>query len=390
MTAPRRILLVNHVSRISGAERSLLDLAGNLDRARFEPLAVVPPAPDGLPAALDAVRVPCRPLPLRRIRRTVNPLRLTGLACHVAVTAARMSRLIRRERIALVHANSNTAQLYAGLAARWAGVPCIWHTRDLVPLGPLAGWMAYHAACIVAISDCVHRHVARHARGVTPVRIVHNGIVEPAPVDAGARGACRSALGVPPDAPLIGMVGQLVPWKNHAAFLAMAARVAAMEPRAWFVVVGGDLFGEHADYRKSLERLVADMGLGDRCTFPGHRNDVAAVMAALDILVHPATREPLGRVILEAMAAGLPVVAVNACGPAEVVRDGIDGLLTADAAPAELAGAVLRLLGDPALAARLGSAARQRVAERFRLQDTVRHIESLYDAVLRREGGPCA
>jgi glycosyltransferase involved in cell wall biosynthesis len=186
------------------------------------------------------------------------------------------------------------------------------------------------------------------------------------------------------------MVAQLVPWKNHLAFIEAAARLAASLPTARFVIAGDDLFGEHPAYRTALERRAEQLGLKDRLVFAGYRLDIGALLNTCDVLIHPATREPLGRVILEAMAAGKPVVAVNAGGPAEIVRHERDGLLTATAAPDELAAAALRLIQDPALAERLGATARQRVGDGFDIRRTVREIEALYAKLLCPRGTPCA
>jgi len=124
--------------------------------------------------------------------------------------------------------------------------------------------------------------------------------------------------------------------------------------------------------------------------FTGYRHDAVRVMDAADVLVHPARREPLGRVILEAMAIGKPVVAVNACGPAEIIQDGVNGLLTESDRPEDLADAVLRVIRDPLLARRLGTAARHRVEEGFNITNTVRDIEAVYHELLYRGRTPCA
>ncbi len=385
MPAPHRILYVNHVGRMSGAERSLLDLVRRLDRGRFEPEAVIP-GPGELADELARAGVRCHILPLRRLHKTLNPFRLIAALVNVCVVSRRLAGLIRREHIALVHANSNTAQLYAGGAARLAGVPCVWHTRDLVALGPVGRWLDHTSACTIAIADGVRRHVERYVRDREKLRTIHNGIELPEPAPSGVRSMVRAELGVPPGVPLCGMVGQLVPWKGHRTFIEMAARLHAVLPDAHFVIVGADLFDEHRSYRRQLEDRAGELGLADRLVFTGYRRGVSDVLAGLDVLVHPSTCEPLGRVILEAMAAGTPVVAVNAWGPAEIIRDGVDGLLTATNQPDELAAAVLRLLRDSELAGRLGQAGRRRVERDFRIGDTVSRIEAIYDDLLQTRG----
>jgi len=375
---PARILFVNHVSRISGAERSLLDILRHIDRSRFEPIVALPPGGE-LTEALRQCGVRCLPLPLRRICKTTNPWRLAVSLLNVVKVTVQLTRLIRRERIALVHANSNTAQIYAGPAARLSGVPCIWHTRDLVTLGLLGPWLNRFSSRTIAISDCVHRHVSLCIHPPNKLRTIYNGIDI-----SGPQTGSLSHKG-----PVFGMIAQLVPWKNHGAFIETAARLATILPDARFVIAGDDLFAEHRGYRTKLESKIAQLGLKDRLLFTGHLPDVTPLLESMDVLIHPAVREPLGRVILEAMAREKPVVAVNACGPAEIIRHGIDGLLAASDRAEDLAEEALCLIHNPLLAEQLGAAGRQRVEQDFNIRNKIREIEALYDDLLSDRSTPC-
>lgn len=382
----RRILFVSHVSRMSGAERSLLDLIRGLDRTKFEPVAVVP-APGELETELARVGVRVLHVPLRRLHKTANPVRLAAAAMGVLRVSGKLAALIRREGVALVHANSDTAHLYACAAARRAAVPCVWHARDRAELGPLGPWLARRAAAIVAISANVGRHVRRYTPDAVPVYVIPNGLWPATPAPPGGGAAWRAELGIPPAAPVVGMVGQLVPWKNQRGFIDMAARLHAVRPEVRYVIVGDDRFDECPDYRAALQAYAAERGLERVVAFAGYRPDAREWMGAFAVLVHPNDREPLGRVVLEALDAGCAVVAVRACGPAEIIRDGIDGSLVDSADPAALAGAVARLLDEPDLAARLGRAARERVATAFAAADVARRIEALYDGLLAKGPG---
>ena len=389
MSITRRILFLNHVSRASGAERSLLDLVRHLDRRRFDPVVAMPAAGE-LTEFLASYRVRCFQVPMRRMRKTVNPLHLAGNLLNVVQVIHHLTRLIRVERITLVHANSNLAQLYGGPAARLAGVPCVWHTRDLVPLGLLGRWLGRFASRTIAISDCVRQCVQPYVRAPETLRTIRNGIDIGSLVQRGDRSQTRAEFGLPADVPVLAMIGQMVPWKGHQAFIEMAACIVRTVPTARFMIVGGDLFFDHPGYGNALEARAAELGLREHMMFTGYRHDAVRVMDAADVLVHPARREPLGRVILEAMAIGKPVVAVNACGPAEIIQDGVNGLLTESDRPEDLADAVLRVIRDPLLARRLGTAARHRVEEGFNITNTVRDIEAVYHELLYRGRTPCA
>ena len=157
---PSKILYLNHVSHLGGAERSLLELVGSLDRTKFTPLAVIP-TPGPLSDALAKAGAKVIHLPIQRFVRTCSPLVLIGYLISLLKVARQIKGLIRQAQIDIVHSNSSTAHLYGGLAARLAGVPCLWHCRDLVDLGPAGRWMSWTATRTVAISDAVARHLGR-------------------------------------------------------------------------------------------------------------------------------------------------------------------------------------------------------------------------------------
>jgi glycosyltransferase involved in cell wall biosynthesis len=192
------------------------------------------------------------------------------------------------------------------------------------------------------------------------VRVVHPGIelerfdaaLLPAPREARAR------LGLPQDRPLVGIVGRLQHWKGMHVLIAAMAQL----PGAHCVVVGGthDL---EPGYRAQLERQIAALGLGRSVALAGMQNDVGLWMQAMDVVVHASDREPFGIVILEAMALAKPVVAGSEGGPREIIRDGVDGLLTPFGDHDALARAIRRYLDDPGFAHTTGKAARIRAAD---------------------------
>ena len=378
---PARILFLNHVSRMSGAEASLLDLTQALNANRFT-LTVALPGPGPLAEALASRDIRTCFLPFRRLRRSLNPLLAGETAWSMVRVAAGLRALCRRERIDILHANSDTAFLYAALCPTPPGVRKVWHSRDLAELGRGGRWLYARADRVIAISEAVRRHLRRYATDESKLVTIHNGIDVAHFVPQGGRAATRTALGLAAGTFLIGMAGQLVPGKRHDLFLDMAQRLGVALPDARFLVIGGDLFGDQPAYAREIERRVRTPELDGKVLLIGPRADVRPLYEALDVLVHPASREPFGRVVAEAMAMGKPVVAVNACGPAEIIRDGADGLLVpADSADA-LAAAVLRLAQDGALARRLGVAAAARVRDAFSLGLLGERVERLYAELL--------
>jgi glycosyltransferase involved in cell wall biosynthesis len=375
-----RLLFLNHVSQISGAEVGLLDLVRSLDRKRF-PVVVVVPAAGPLTDALEKNGAKVVHLRLRRFVKTLNPFRWISYLISLSTVVPRLVRLIREERIDIVHSNSTTAQIYGVLAARRAAVPSIWHCRDLVNLGLLGRWLYRSSTRIIAISHAVAEHLNQNGHNDKLVTI-HNGVDLPLLQPTGVRDTLRKELGIGPDALLVAMAGQMVPWKNHALFLRAASLIAEELPTARFLIIGDDLFGGQSGYRDRLKGLARELELTESVRFLGYRTDFARLLEGIDVLVHPADREPFGRVIAEAMAMAKPVVAINAGGPTEIIHDGQDGLLIPPNNPVELAKAVIRLKEEPALASRLAQEARKRIETDFNLEKHRSSIQTLYEATI--------
>jgi glycosyltransferase involved in cell wall biosynthesis len=190
-----------------------------------------------------------------------------------------------------------------------------------------------------------------------------------------------------PDRLRVGIIGRLDPWKGQHVFLEAFAK-AFPDGGADAVVVGAKLFGEQG-YELELERRAAALGLEDRVEFRGFRDSVEEELRRLDVLVHASILpEPFGQVVVEGMAAGLAVVAADAGGPAEVVEDGVDGVLCPPGDVDALALALQRLAADPDLRRRLGDAARER-AKNFTPARIAPQVMAVYQSVLGAQaGGP--
>ena len=378
MDPVRRVLFVNPGRDLGGAEQSLLLLLGALPELGIEPTLAVfgdgafRAAAARLGIASTVLDVPAR---LRRASRYRPPSRAAGAALVAAYTvpsALRLARVARRVGADLLHSNGLKAHVLAGLAGRLTGRAVVWHLRDFPPEG-LVGRMFRLAArrlpgLVLANSHAVASAI-RFTNSARPTVIVlHNPVdldrFRPGP----AAGRVRSELGVGAETPLVGMVAHLTPWKGHEDFLGIARTVSESVPAARFVVAGGPVYetAGHEGYEESLRRRAAHLGLVERVSFLGARDDIPDVLAALDVLVHcPTAAEPFGRALAEAMAAGRPVVAARSGGIPEIVRDGEDGYLVPPRDLVAFTGAVLRLLRDRELRARFGSAGRRRAESLF-------------------------
>ncbi len=298
----------------------------------------------------------------------------------------RLRRLIARQRPDLVHLHSRRgADLWGVLAARLAGVPAVLTRRVDNPPGWLTRRIGLASSARVIVVSGGIREVLLDA-GVPAGRLacVYDAVAaadfdEPYPRDW-----FRQHFAAPVRAPLVGVVAQLIPRKGHRVLLDALPAVMARLPDARVLCFGrGPLAAE-------LRAAIAQRGLGQSMVLAGFRDDMHRVIGGLDVLVHPALAEGLGVALLEAGAARVPVIASAAGGIPEVVLDGETGLLVPPGDPAALSAAMLRLLGDPALAARLGAAARVRVETHFSVAAMAAGNLAVYRHVLGAPRGPGA
>lgn len=366
MTSPLRVLYVSATAATGGAEESLLGLLAKLDRARVRPmLALPPPAGNGGRTLWERAReldVECRSAPLRRFKRTLNPLRLAALLAELRRGRACLAELARATGAELIHANSLAAALQCD------GAPLVAHLRDLSLPRPAAWLLRARLRCAVAAGPAV----AEAARKLfARVELIPNGVdTERFRPGAGEDDAARG---------YVLMAAHLVPWKRHEVFIRALGEVARRLPEAHGVLAGGDLFGEHAGYAARLRELATQCGLGDRLRFAGAitEEEMPGLFARAAVAVHPACDEPFGRAVAEAMACGRPVVAARGGGPAELLRGG-GGRLCAPDNVAEFAAGIAHYLENPELADADGSAGRASIISEYTAELHAERLTELY------------
>ena len=306
-------------------------------------------------------------------------------------TLWQLYRLLRECRPAIVHTHTAKAGVLGRIAARLAGVPVIVHTYHGHVLrgyfGPLQTAFfrrletALNRVTDVAITVSAALRDDLAEMGVAPrskIRVVPLGLDLARFARPQARGALRAVCGAQEGDVLIGVVGRLVPIKDIDCFLEAAARVGASAPHARFAIVGD---GER---REALEQKAAALGLGPRTTFVGWRKDLESVYADLDVVVNSSRNEGTPVALIEAMAAGRPVVATAVGGTADLLGDGERGLLVPAASPSALAEAFLRTLAHPEESARRASAARDYVLAHHSVDRLLHDIDELYRELLPR------
>jgi glycosyltransferase involved in cell wall biosynthesis len=306
-----------------------------------------------------------------------------------ACAIARLRRLVRSSGAGLVHSQGARADFFARLAL--LGRPNVRLVSTVqMPVegfdvsGPrralyrLADRLGRHRVDrFIVVSEALRRRLIEGWR-LEPARVslVYNGVeTDVAAPPAGAGPALRRQLGVPEAAPLIGAVGRLVEQKGFADLIAAMPEVMARIPDARLAIVG------EGPLRPALAARARAAGMADRVVLAGFRSDVGGFLGALDVLAVPSLREGFPMVTLEAMALGVPIVATAVDGIVEQVTDGHEGLLVPPRDPAALARALITLLTDRALAARLGQAARRRGAE-FDVSRTLAATRRVYAELL--------
>jgi glycosyltransferase involved in cell wall biosynthesis len=296
----------------------------------------------------------------------------------------------------IVHTYGFYPNVFGVAAARAAGTPVVIASiRDtgayMTPSQKRVQRLACRLADVVLVNaEAIRRWLVADGYAADRIAVIHNGVSIGAfrRRDGGRR--LRDELGVPHDAPIVGMLSRLNQLKGVDDFLEAAAKVVARVPAARFLLIGdgalmrGGALVDNGTYRDGLHEAAARLGLADRLVFTGFRLDVADLLAECAVSVLPSHSEGLSNTLLESMAAGVPVVATDVGGNPEVVDEGGSGFLVPARNPEALADRICRVLGDPALAARLGERGRTRAADLFSIDRMLRDTQRLYEDLLQQ------
>jgi L-malate glycosyltransferase len=303
---------------------------------------------------------------------------LTFRALH---SLGRLVGLLRRTHIEVAQSFDFYTNLMLIPAARLAGIPVVIASQRqlgdlLTPIQRrVQNYVFRLSDCVVCNSSAAADRLAKEGVPKTKLTVIPNGLSPGAFLEA------VPALPPEPGVMRIGMIARMSDRaKNHALFLRAAARVASRFPLAEFVLVGDGPF------HKEWEELARQLGIGPRTRFLGERHDIASVLAALDVVVSPSRSESLSNTILEAMAAGRPVVATRVGGNPELVRDRETGLLVAPEDEGALANALETVLASPDLARKWGENARRIANANYTLDHARGRFEQLYMDLLAKKG----
>lgn len=370
MAEPRNILYLNSWSTAhGGSSTSLIDVVTHLDPARYRPVVMCPTDGD-LPRRLRDVGAR---VVLRGMHRPTRE-ELTKFVAEVP----RHWRWLRAEEIALVHGNTSSSRRSIVQAAVLGGIPYVQHVRSMVR-GSTATYGFRKASRIVCNSDEVASALRRDAALGSKTVTIYNAVdLSRYDSDEDTR---REEIGVAPSRPIVGFVGRIVPSKGVTTLIGAMPDIRARVPDALLVLVGCPPPDE-TEYDAECRAMVERLGLTEHVRFVGYRRDVPAWMRTFNVFALPTRAEAFGKVVIEAMAAGCPVVASRVGGIPEIVTEPGLGTLVAPDDPKAVAAAVLPYLTDPRQARDVGSRGAASVRERFGMGRMLGRLQALYDEVL--------
>lgn len=369
---PPKILLLIESSETGGAETVVAELAERIERTRFSPVVGV--LRDGW--LVDRLRS-------RGIEPIIVPSSRGGFDLRLL---RGIRRLVRELGIELIHSHLFTTNVYAGIACLGTGVPVIstFHGTMDVATSDRASrlkWAAVNRCSrrVVFVSRYLEAHfvgAGLAARGIREV--IYNGVDLERFSGTATRVEARRELSIEPDEFVIGCVGDLRPSKDYATAIEAAAILRDVIPRLRVLIAGSttDLLAELLAVRERL-------GLNAVVEFVGFQHRIERFFPALDVYLTTSSSEGFSLTVVEAMAAGIPVVATRSGGPEELISDGVTGLLAGVGNPTAIAAAIRRLRSEPGLADRLRVAGQEEARARFSVTAMVNTYQELYARVLR-------
>ena len=380
-----RVAYLPTVLQAGGAEKQMLALAERLPKDRFEVEFIALSGAGDYDDRARAAGIPINGL------GTIPPPDVSRAerAVRRAIKTWRYVAIARRARYDIVDAWLYPADILAALMRPFTRTPIVVAGRrnlgDLGRSGRIDRRMGAYAGrridAIVANSAAVATDVlSREQVDQSKLRVIRNGVELPGPLSPDARAAKRRSLGIADDAVLIGCVANYRPVKQLEFLVDAFATVAATNPNARLLLVG------EGEMRGSLERQIRSLGLDTVATLHGADLDPRELIGSLDLVVQSSGSEGLPNALLEAAAAGRPIVATAAGGTGEIVIDGETGLLVPTNDRAALATAMSRAVQDPGLRLGLGSAARQHVATTFGMDRFVAEFAALYEELAEARG----
>jgi len=388
-----KILFLEQYSQISGGQKCLLELIDGLDQSCYECYLALPDAGELLDEIQKrGIKYFILPIGKYSLGRK-NFLDVLGFMVRNLFLVFLLIRLIRKYRFDLIYANAPRTFVFGTFAAKICGIPILWHLHIII--GGIERricriMMGIGVSKVIVVSNTVKRVLIKPGEKLEEkIDVVYNGIDASKFNIVFEDDKFRKEIGVARDCNLIGYIGRIAAGKGIEDLILAAEKVIEEVPNTKLLIVGAELFnlGKHS-YKDELVALIKALGLMNCFIFTGGRKDIANILASIDVLVVPSRApESFGLVVLEGMASGKVVIASNQGGPAEIIKDGFDGILFEPRNHNELSAKLIKLLRTADEIKMIGKNARRTVLERYTVNNYRKKIErNILDAVNKRRG----
>jgi glycosyltransferase involved in cell wall biosynthesis len=392
-----KILYLDEIGRIDGAEVVLYNLVTNMDKDRFEPL-VVCGSEGNLVEKLRSENIQVCVLKMKETSKLTfsicgvkifNPISAVVNAIYGIIYGLQFYLFLRKNTVDIVYTNTLLSNLFGSIPAKLTGKKLIWHEHNIQPPGFRRKFINVMARLfpdrIIAISNAV-RSIYSSIPDGPKIKIINNGIDLTKFHTTKHEQGLRDELNIPSDFQVVAITAVLRPWKGQKYFLLAAKEILRNYKKVKFLIVGDEVFSKDSGYKDSLKNLTSELGIERDVIFTGFRTDIPRILSEIDILVSTSILpEPFSLIILEAMASGKPVVATRTGGVPEVVEDKLTAILVDPENSEQLSTAILRLLEDTEAAQEMGRAGRKRAEELFSIQRFIGDVEKVYVDVLSSE-----
>ncbi len=375
----RRIAIVFEFSTLNGGERSMLAVLDELkaNDSRIEFVAIGP----GIGRLADALRKRQIPLhdwslnDLSEVRRPADEIENS------------LCLLIKSIKPDLVHANSLAMGRLLGRFASRLQLPTSAHLRDIIKLSAAAIADLNRNQKLVAVSEATRSFHVGQGLNENRLAVVHNGIDLDQFQPRSPTGWLHADLGLNRESVLIACIGQIGLRKGQDTLAAATPDIVKHVPTAHFLLIGERTSrkAESIEFEQTIRHRFDEAGLADHLHVLGNREDIAEILGEIDLLVHPANQEPFGRVLLEATAAGVPIVATNVGGTSEIVLDGVTGRLIPPKDPVALGDAVIKSLTDKTESQHFRLAARNRAIHEFSINIAAQKLSAFWNEILEQQ-----
>jgi len=382
-----KVLFISHESKLVGAERSLLLLLEKIDRKRFEPVVILPntgPLEDkinNLGIKIYKIKYPWW---------LVNKLDIFNIGLifgfkpiQELLSLQRIMKIIKNERIDIVY--TNTIVIFSGaISAYITKTPHIWHVREIIPNNTdlhfflsneiLFDFVTKLSNAVITISQAVRNQFsANHIE--EKIRVIPNAVDLS---DYDQKNRLPQINGIKMEDWLVAVIGHFEPRKAQDIAIRSIQIAKKQIPEIKLIVVGDG----NSKMKKYLNKLVLDLGLSDKIVFTGFRTDIPQILPHCKVLLMPSYDEPFGRVTIEAMASGIPVIGTNSGGTKEIIQNGITGYLVSPKNPSEIAEKMIQLYKNQDLVKKLGGAGKKLVIEKYSADEYVKKIENLIEEIV--------